>query len=415
MRNVFDQYDQPENKLTHALVSALSNEPALLRPFLNWLGIRSVPLAAKLRVAEQQIPGILASGDEESEGVPDACIFDGHEWIVLLESKVQAPLRVEQLRRHLKSAERRGYERPWLVAITLDPVRRELPERTVARQWRDVYHWFSSRQSGSEWAKRLVEYMEVFESKMSNQAGYLRRGMITMFTGLCFDDDNPYTCQKGKRLIKLLGDELQRRKDLEMIGVDPGAERRRAIKGSGLDRVWDFLPLKVARAANEFTEFPHLTVGIGPDDADAAVTIPNAGSGPFRAKLKALHLDGFRRLVSELEAALRPVLRRSPGAKPYLYLLQRHSPRRSLPPEVDGRLEFDLRTIASGSEGGVKFQPEWVEAGYDLLVNKRSNMQLGLRVHFRYDCPVVRSPQVVGLFADTWKALEPLIACAVGS
>ena len=53
MRNVFDQYDQPENKLTHALFCALNNDRKLIVPFLRWLGIAEHPPASKLKVAQQ--------------------------------------------------------------------------------------------------------------------------------------------------------------------------------------------------------------------------------------------------------------------------------------------------------------------------------------------------------------------------
>ncbi len=43
---------------------------------------------------------------------------------------------------------------------------------------------------------------------------YAIRGTITMFDGICFDEDNPYTHAEAKRLIRLLGDELQSRPEL---------------------------------------------------------------------------------------------------------------------------------------------------------------------------------------------------------
>ena len=43
MRNVFDQYDQPENKLTHALMTTLSRDRGLIRPFLRRLGVTGTP------------------------------------------------------------------------------------------------------------------------------------------------------------------------------------------------------------------------------------------------------------------------------------------------------------------------------------------------------------------------------------
>ena len=43
MRNVFDQYSQTENKLTHALACCLHEDVDLLRDFAGWLSPHSVP------------------------------------------------------------------------------------------------------------------------------------------------------------------------------------------------------------------------------------------------------------------------------------------------------------------------------------------------------------------------------------
>jgi hypothetical protein len=115
------------------------------------------------------------------------------------------------------------------------------------------------------WTRALLEYFEVFETRMIAE-DYGIRGTITMFNGLHFDDENPYTYREGKRLIRLLGDELQKRKDLHKLGVDPTGERRTAITGRGSDRVWDFLRLQQARGAAA-TAHPHLTMGINANGA----------------------------------------------------------------------------------------------------------------------------------------------------
>jgi hypothetical protein len=39
MRMLFDQYVHPENRLTHALVACLAEDPTFLAAFLRWLGI----------------------------------------------------------------------------------------------------------------------------------------------------------------------------------------------------------------------------------------------------------------------------------------------------------------------------------------------------------------------------------------
>ena len=55
MRNIFDQYSQPENKLTHALACCLHEDGDLLREFAGWLSPRSVP-EGRLRIVEQTLP-----------------------------------------------------------------------------------------------------------------------------------------------------------------------------------------------------------------------------------------------------------------------------------------------------------------------------------------------------------------------
>ena len=92
-----------------------------------------------------------------------------------------------------------------------------------------------------------------------------------------------------------------------------------------------------------------------------------------------------------------------------IYVTQRHYRSQKSPAIVDARLETDIRTACSGPNGSIRFQPEWATAIYQLLVNKRSNIQFGMDVQFKYTCPVVQSRNAEDLFADTWKALFPLV------
>ncbi len=110
MRNIFDQYDQPENKLTHALVSTLSHDRQLIRPFLRWLKAKNIPPTREIKITEQEIPGLSTGGNElEKKGLPDACFYNQDDWAVLVESKVQAKINKNQLKRHLRTARRYGY------------------------------------------------------------------------------------------------------------------------------------------------------------------------------------------------------------------------------------------------------------------------------------------------------------------
>ena len=104
MRNVFDQYDQPENRLTHALVSTLENDKNLLRPFLYWLQVKNIPSLKNLRIGQQHIPGQVEDHEKEGQdGIPDACIYDDESWAVLIESKIQAKPSLRQLYRHYQN------------------------------------------------------------------------------------------------------------------------------------------------------------------------------------------------------------------------------------------------------------------------------------------------------------------------
>lgn len=416
MRNVFDQYSQPENRLTHALVCALENDRSLLVPFLRWAGAESIPPASRLRIVEQQVPGELIPGDEdeaERRGLPDACVFDEEGWLLLIESKVQARVSSDQLRRHVRTAARYGFEQPFVLVLAVDPPTGSPPERSAHRGWREVYAWFRNHAGGSLWARMLVNYFEVFESRMV-AADYSIRGTITMFSGLRFDEANPYNHREAKRLIKLLGDELQDRKDLRAIGADPRGERRTAITGRGDDPVWDFIPLRSARGAGSFTDNPHLTLTMSVDHANATITVPNGVKGGFRSRLAELGPEGFTDLMAALERRTRAVRRRSEGSVVRAYALQRHYPSQRSIPIVDARLHVDLQTLVRGSGRRVKYQPEWIDAVYAVLSRKRSNIQFGVGIEFSYQCPVVRSPQAVDLFAESWIALAPLLSAAQG-
>lgn len=260
---------------------------------------------------------------------------------------------------------------------------------------------------------RFVDYLEVFESRITAKEGSLKQGTLTMFDGLCFDEENPYTHREAKRLLALLREELRGRKEVQSLGVHPDAKGRSAITGRGLDSAWDFLPVVAAAEEQPHTANPHLTINLSRDDAVAAVTVPNSVRGGFRTKLEKIQRDGFRNLMADLECRLRNVVTRSPGARPMLYIMQRHYPSQRSPAVVDGRLEVDLRTMTGCRKAGVKCQPEWVDTAYHLLTHKRSNIQLGVTVHFQYSCNRVRSPKVVDLFVDTWVALRPLLDFAL--
>lgn len=415
MRNIFDQYEQPENKLTHALACTLHGDRNLIAPFLRWAGFSTLPPLGSIQIIEQQVPGeIVDLGDESaSAGLPDLCLFTETGWAALFEMKVNAVLKADQLRRHVETAKRYGYDDPRVTAIVVDKPSSSVEKYASVRYWRDLYAWLSKKSMRSAAAQTLVDYMQVFESRMIREDRG-PRGTITMFDGINFSEIEPYSYAEAKRVMRLLGDELQASKKLHRIGVDPKGERRSAITGRKGDAVWDFLPLTLARGAGAFTECPHLTMNISRHRAHAAITVPNGIKGGFRTKLKSLGRSGFVEMMLSIEERTRRVVKRSTGAAPFAYVLQRHFKSQRSAGVQDALLRADLRTLIKGGDAGVSYQPEWFDAIYDLLLRKRSNIQFGLEIDFKYGCKVLGSVQAADLFADSWVALAPVLDFVVG-
>ena len=117
MRNVFDQYQQPENRLTHALACCLGEDKNLMRSFLKRIA-GTVP-AGRLQIVEQQLPGEpITTGDETANGsLPDAWVYGEGDWSLLIEAKVQAAINAGQFKRHLLTADRRGYPGAQLLLL----------------------------------------------------------------------------------------------------------------------------------------------------------------------------------------------------------------------------------------------------------------------------------------------------------
>lgn len=418
MRNVFDQYSQPENKLTHALACTLEHDRSLIRPFLQWLGLDDIPSLPRLRLVEQQVPGELVSGEEEGRvgerrGLPDLCVFDLNDgWAVLVESKVQSGVSVDQVERHRRTARRHGFPDAQVVVLSVDRDNGSLGNKAIWRQWREVFQWFDDRPD-SVWSRHLVRYMQVLEAKMVAN-DYQVRGTMTTFNGLRFDDESPFSYNEAKRLLKLLREALQADKRLHDVGADPNGKGRSAITRDGGTHVWDFIPLKGA-AGGMFTDSPHFTISLSRAHAAASITVPNGVRGGFKTRLQQIGFDGFRDVLLEIERRTRPVVSRSKKAAPFAYALQRHYISQRSNSIMDAKLEFDLRTLlprsARGGKNasGVKYQPEWAEAMYAALTNKRSNIQLGLTIPFHYSCPILRSEGAIDLYADAWVAMSPIL------
>jgi hypothetical protein len=411
MRNVFDQYSQPENRLTHALVSALAEDKKLLRAFVRWITGSAPP--KKLFIDEQSLPGEpeILEGESEKRGLPDAWIHDDESWSLLIESKVSSPLKNDQLRRHLSTAEKRGYEDIQLLAIDVGEPKRKLPDRVLFKKWSDIYTWLIKHSNQSDWARRAAQYMEIVETKLPDE-GYLKEGTLTMFSRIPFDTDNPFNYQEAKRILKLAMEELRKRKDLvSQLNMNPKGTGRGAITGKDGSPVWDFLRIHGSKNSELFTKYPHLTLGFRRDLALTIITIPHGITPSFRRNVVNLGYDGFVDVMRQVNSNLSKALRNAKGAAPWVEIVQRRYPSQRSTAIIDARLEFDLRTaFPSKKKQPIKTQTQWLQATYDALTKKRSNLQVAVGAIFPYNnCPAIKSPEILGYVAATWIACKPLL------
>ena len=414
MRNIFDQFEQPENRVTHALMTALDLDRGLLAAFLHELVKVKPPRGVKqLGLLEQRYPGQPEQREEEDEkrGVPDGWIFDEkRRWCVFIETKVLIKLTAAQIERHRRTALRRGYILAKPIVI-LPRSALSLPSDVTVIEWRDVYAWLLKKRAKSQWARHLANYLEVIERKLIDTKQF-REDTLTKFAGFPFSADEPYTYLEGKRLLNLAMDELRQRRSLQRkLGVNRKHKGRGAITGKRGDAVWDFLSLSKTSDKKLFTHDPHLTLGITSRAVEVTLTLPNGLNRSMRNAVKTLDLDGFLELLAAVLKRLRPMLRKHKGAVPIFRGVQRRYLSQRAQPFVDARIDFDLRT-AVASKDRPKLQPVWAKAAYDAFVRKRgTNYQVQVGVVFPYErCPEVARDDALDLVEQSWLACAPVVS-----
>jgi hypothetical protein len=416
MRNVFDQYTQPENRLTHALFSALHQQRTLLRSFIRDIcKVPSPPPADDLTISVQQYPGGREYTETEifERNIPDAWLFDENGWSLLFEAKITARLTQRQLDGHRRTAARHGLEPCDCFAIIGEDTSVTVPGWKLLR-WVDIYRWLraqenSAKDRGPSWARLSADYFEVLEARLLSE-GKLGSAQITEFAGF-FRTSADYNYTIAKNRIKNAMRALRRdRRLIEQLGMDPEAAGRGAITGKDADAVWDFLRLADAGGTNSFTSFPHLTLGVGRLAAEAMVTFPNALKSTSRRNLLAGGRDAFRRQCEEVLTAMGDVLAAQPAARPIMRAVQRRYPSQRAAPILDAALEFDLRTAFPLKGSGPKPQHQWFDALHHAVASKRSNLQFQIGVSFAYPkCPTMQSDAALDMVARSWLACRSML------
>lgn len=413
MRNVFDQYQQPENRLTHALLCSLDADRKLLSSFIKWATGR-LRSADDLEVREQSLPGErdeLPEEEAERRGIPDGCISDDDGWALLIESKLTVQWSPDQLRRHRRSASRHGLTDVTILCITAGRSTQPVPEGCTARCWADVYAWLVQQAARSDWAGRCRQYFDALEARLMS-SGRPFEGAITMFTGIPFSEDVPYTYAQAKRLLGLLRIALLSDGALvQALALDAHHAGRGAITGTKARKVWDFIAFAQARGSNSFTSFPHLTLGVLDDRLEAMFTLPNGVPTTRRRAVLGADAAAFAQRVGAFVREFDRVWALEPASRPVVNVVQRHYASQRSEPVYDAVLRFDPRTAfpVEGS-GSVKKQPEWLQTAHEVLDRRTSNVQFQIGVEFEYArCELVKKPAIVPAVAATWMACRPFI------
>ena len=413
MRNIFDQYNQPENKLTHSLASSLYEDKKLLDSFLKTFCKNFFKITSNLKIEQQTVPGQITreTDEKQKKGLPDAIIYNEEECLII-ESKVSSTLTQDQLNRHEKTLRRRGFDKIKGIGIVVDLLPNVKLENWKQLTWNSVYSWAHKETKNSEWAKKLVDYFNVLENNMVEDE-YLTEGSITEFTGIHFDDDNPYSYREGKRQLKLLVNKIRKNKILnDELNVDLKAKGRSGIKKEG--NLWDYLTFNTGIKQKSFTDEPHLTIAMSDEFIEADFTIPYRIKGKTKKNFYSLSWVNFKNIVHEIALNFDKSFGISEGFQPHILLGQRRYPSQSSPAIHDARLEMDIRTafkdISSKLKPTQKQQEEWLKVVFEINNNKKSNLQfqVGGRFYFNKQS-LVNDKNADQILVKSFLACKPLV------
>jgi hypothetical protein len=362
--------------------------------------------AKDLIIVEQSLPGDPQESEADTEdlGLPDIVLHDDDRWCLLVESKVEARLVPEQLRRHERTLRRRGFASIYRLALTKSGV--TVPNGTIGATWPGLYEWLGWTAQRGEWSDRLRAYLRAAERRLA-QERYLTEGTLTMFDGFRFSDENPYTYLEAKRLLKLALEELRKDATLRALGVDPKAIGRPAITGRGGRAVWDCLSLKDRPSRSPFTKYPHLTLAVHEDHLEVSLTIPHEVIQPVRQRFRELGPDRLAEVNGKILRRARRLIAKGGWVEAHAH--QRHYKAQRSPAISDARVTFRLETSQSRRSGPVKPQPEWLELFASLPRRKQSNIQYQYRVHLPWAMRGLDSRSSLRMIAESWKALKPLL------
>ena len=299
MRNIFDQYSQPENRLTHALIPSLNEDKKLLSSFLKKFCKNYFTNVSSLKIDQQTLPGLksLQLSDDKKKGLPDGVIYNDEKCLII-ECKINLELTEDQLVRHERTVKRKGFDQTFGLTITKDSISNINLKNWLHITWKEIYNWAYVEKSKSNWSNKLLDYLNVAENKMVEDE-YLTEGSITEFNGIHFDNENEYSHLEAKRLLKLLMNKIKKNKTLAReLNINLSGKSRGGIKKEIV--LWDYLTFNYNSKVLSFTDEPHLTVAMGQRYVEGHLTIPYRIKGKTKKNFYKMTWEEFNEIIYQI-------------------------------------------------------------------------------------------------------------------
>lgn len=417
--NLFESYEQPENRLTFALLRTLVCHETLIRGFIRCIIPEFARPRGRLGVFSQRRPpnsdeGVSGHPEEVQPTVPDGWLV-ADDALVALEVKLYpGTLKADQLAGHVRALKARDAAHKALLILTPDerepPIVEHLERfakvcavRVRWAPWRKVHSWVCGQIEQEPPTRDRVVSARILCLKGFRE--YLEMKGLSGFTGVTFDNGYDYLQAKGilRQFRAVLAGDVARLY----------AKLRHGKKQIGDDRtlVWDVFASDV-----NFTAAPHFTISIHDDGAWLSLTVPN-GAGKAWGNLVRIAAGAgraaFRRALADfLSGALRAPAARRPAIQ--LKLMQRHFANIGAHPDTDAQIIVRLDTApicpSRLRDRAVKRHAGWCDAALDLLGQGRNgaNWEFQIQAHFDIGQPIMGSPELRDEFVRILKAFRPV-------
>ena len=373
LNNIFEQYDVEENRLTNAFLHTLTQNPSILKSFLQYSCNIHPNKRTEIVISSQKEPFGLGDradgGKQDIESIPDGWIIIDGKRAIVLETKIKKnAVKKGQLQAHAKRI--RDYPFRYLCVITPDeesPIEGLMIEGVESRwiSWKQIY-MLINRQKGHRglpeyFRKQLKEYLSMKED-------------LVGFQGIEFTEE--FYSKKAKNILKALVKEIK----TDIVKIYPELIFKRSKYSREIHAhtvhhrsVWSFFATH-----KEFTKDMHLTLWLAETHMGIAITVSNNSTKRWRRLKEIFRSDELFSLFIEKLSLLRKKL-------PNLYLEFVHRHYLHMHDAfVDGLLEMDIDTVKGIKP--VKRNIMWLDAIRKLVINKKGfNGQLMIRARFFYN------------------------------